>query len=292
MTYNPSYYILAGKLIDEKKQIMTQNRSIFGDTPVVVKNLIIINVLMLLATVVLQQGSIDLTERLGLHYPGSEKFRLYQVITHMFMHGGFMHLFFNMFALWMFGRVLENVWGPRRFLVYYFVTGLGAVALHTFVNYLEISSMQHAISAFNNTPAPELLDKFVNKNLPAPSKQLMDFISNWYDDPSSNAFAIEGEKVMEQIVRLKMNIPTVGASGAVFGVLLAFGMLFPNTRLMLLFPPIPIKAKYFVIAYGAIELYFGLTNSGGSIAHFAHLGGMLFGFFLIKYWNKTTKTFY
>lgn len=271
---------------------MNQYRPIFRDTPVVVKNLIIINVIMLLATFALQQGGIDLTERLGLHYPGSDKFRLYQIITHMFMHGGFMHLFFNMFALWMFGRILENVWGPRRFLVYYFVTGLGAVALHTFVNYLEISSMQHAISAFSNTPAPELLEKFVNKNLPSPSKQLLDFISNWYDEPSSSAFAIEGQKVMEQIVRLKMDIPTVGASGAVFGVLLAFGMLFPNTQLMLLFPPIPIKAKYFVMAYGVIELYFGLTNSGGSIAHFAHLGGMLFGFFLIKYWNKTTRNFY
>jgi membrane associated rhomboid family serine protease len=271
---------------------MTQYRPIFKDTPVVVKNLIIINALMLLATFVLQKAGIDLTEKLGLHYPGSDKFRLYQIITHMFMHGGIAHLFFNMFALWMFGRILENVWGPRRFLIYYFVTGLGAVALHTFVNYLEISSMQHAMVAFSNTPAPEILEKFVGKYLANPSQQLLNFISNWYDDPNNVAFASEGQKVMDQVLRLKMDIPTVGASGAVFGVLLAFGMLFPNTQLMLLFPPIPIKAKYFVIAYGVIELYFGLTNSGGNIAHFAHLGGMLFGFFLIKYWNKTTKTFY
>jgi len=182
--------------------------------------------------------------------------------------------------------------GPRRFLVYYFVTGLGAVALHMFVNHLEISSMQHTLTAFNNTPAPEILDKFVHKYLPRASSQLLDFITNWYDNPTSTAFAAEGQKVMAQIVQLKMDIPTVGASGAVYGVLLAFGMLFPNTQLMLLFPPIPIKAKYFVIGYGVLELYLGLTNSGGSIAHFAHLGGMLFGFFLIKYWNKTSKNFY
>ena len=271
---------------------MNQYRPVFRDTPVVVKNLIIINALMLLLTYVMQQTGVDLTEKLGMHYPGSEKFRFYQVITHMFMHGGFMHLFFNMFALWMFGRVLESVWGPRRFLIYYFVTGLGAVALHMFVNHLEISSMQNAIKAFSNTPAPEVLDKFVSKNLSHPTVALRDFITNWYDDPSSAAFATEGQKIMEQILTLKKDIPTVGASGAVYGVLLAFGMLFTNTRLMLLFPPIPIKAKYFVIAYGVLELYLGLTNSGGSIAHFAHLGGMLFGFFLIKYWNKTSRTFY
>jgi membrane associated rhomboid family serine protease len=271
---------------------MNQYRPIFRDTPIVVKNLIIINVLMLVATFIMQQTGIDLVERLGMYYPGSEKFRVYQIITHMFMHGGFMHLFFNMFALWMFGRVLESVWGPRRFLVYYFVTGLGAIALQMFVNYLEISSMQHTIAAFGNTPAPEILDKFVHKHLHNPSTQLLDFITNWYDEPSNASFAIEGQKAMDLILKYTMDIPTVGASGAVYGVLLAFGMLFPNTQLMLIFPPIPIKAKYFVIAYGAIELYLGLTKSGANVAHFAHLGGMLFGFFLIKYWNKNTKTFY
>jgi len=203
-----------------------------------------------------------------------------------------MHLFFNMFALWMFGRVLESIWGPKRFLIYYFVTGLGAVALHMFVNHLEIQSIQNSIVAFQNTPAPELLEKFVNKQLGNPSPQLIDFITEWYDDPSSASFAAEGGLLMERILQMKMDIPTVGASGAVFGILLAFGMIFPNTQLMLLFPPIPIKAKYFVMGYGALELYLGLTNSGGSIAHFAHLGGMLFGFILIKYWAKTTNTFY
>lgn len=271
---------------------MNQYRPVFQNTPVVVKNLIILNVLLLLGTYALKQTGINLTDLLGMHYPASEKFRLHQIITHMFMHGGITHLFFNMFALWMFGRVLESVWGPRRFLIYYFVTGLGAVALHTFVNYLEISSMQHTIEAFANTPAPEVLDKFVNKHLSNPNPQLIDFINSWYDAPSNPTYAAQGQQLMEQVLKYKMDIPTVGASGAVFGILLAFGVLFPNTQLMLLFPPIPIRAKYFVIGYGAIELYLGLTQPGSNIAHFAHLGGMLFGFLLIKYWNKNSRSFY
>ncbi len=267
-------------------------RSVLNSIPPVVKNLIIINVLFFIATWVVQNMGIDLVEIMGMHNPGSDKFMLHQVFTHMFMHGGLTHIFFNMFALYMFGRVLEGVWGSKRFLTYYIVTGLGAIALHTFVNYLEFNSMQNTIEAFRNTPAPEILDQFVNKNLPNSTNQVRDFINSWYDDPTNKAFNSEGLNLMLRILELKMDVPTVGASGAVFGVLLAFGMLFPNTQLMLLFPPIPIKAKYFVMGYGAIELYLGFSNSGGNIAHFAHLGGMLFGFILIKYWNKTSNKFY
>lgn len=267
-------------------------RPVMNTIPPVVKNLIIINVLMLLATWVLQSRGIDLVEIFGMHYPASEKFRLHQIVTHMFMHGGLAHLFFNMFALYMFGRVLESVWGSRRFLIYYFVTGLGAVALHTFVSYLEISSVQNVIEAFRNTPSPEILDQFVGRHLPNSSAEVRNFINNWYDNPTNPALASEGLRMMEQIYTLKIDIPTVGASGAVFGVLLAFGVLFPNTMLMLLFPPIPIKAKYFVIGYGLLELYLGFTQPGSNVAHFAHLGGMIFGFILIKYWNKHTKYFY
>jgi membrane associated rhomboid family serine protease len=214
------------------------------------------------------------------------------------MHGSLPHLFFNMFALWMFGRVLESVWGPRRFLVFYFVTGLGAAALHTFVNYLEINPIAHAVTAFSNTPSPELFSAFVNKyqasikdmgfNLPG----IIDFASSWLDNPKSTSFEPEAVAFMQQFVDVKMNIPTVGASGAVYGVLLGFGMLFPNTQLMLLFPPIPIKAKWMVLGYGVLELVLGFSMRGSNIAHFAHLGGMIFGFFLIKYWNKNTKSFY
>ena len=269
-------------------------RPTLSTIPPVVKNLIIINVLFLLATWVVKSMGIDLVEIFGMHYPGSDKFMLHQVITYMFMHdpSGIMHIFFNMFALYMFGRVLESVWGPKRFLIYYFVTGICAIALHTFISYLEISSMQNTITAFQNTPSPEILDKFVNKNLPNATTQVRDFIMSWYNDPTNTTYANEGKDLMQRILKLKMDIPTIGASGAVFGILLAFGMLFPNTQLMLLFPPIPIKAKYFVIGYGAIELYLGFSNSGGNVAHFAHLGGMLFGYFMIKYWNKNSKHFY
>jgi len=282
----------------KREQMNSQSRSPFADTPPVVKNLIIINCILLLATYVLRQRGIDLTHMLGLYYPQSEYFRPYQVITHMFMHGGFTHLLFNMFALWMFGKVLENVWGPRRFLIFYFVTGLGAVALHTFVNYLEIAPMVKAVEAFSNTPSPELFSAFISKydgtiqHLGFGTAQLIDFTTQWSDNPTSAIYTDEAISFMDKLLSVRMNIPTVGASGAVYGVLLGFGMLFPNTQLMLLFPPIPIKAKYFVIAYGVIELVQGLALPGSNVAHFAHLGGMIFGFILIKYWNKNTKHFY
>jgi len=273
-------------------------RSPYSQVPPVTKNLIIINAILLFATYLFEPRGINLTRYLALYYPGSEHFQVYQFITHMFMHGSLPHLFFNMFALWMFGRVLESVWGPRRFLVFYFVTGLGAAALHTFVNYLEINPIAHAVTAFSNTPSPELFSAFVNKyqasikdmgfNLPG----IIDFASSWLDNPNSSSFEPEAVAFMQQFVDVKMNIPTVGASGAVYGVLLGFGMLFPNTQLMLIFPPIPIKAKWMVLGYGVLELVLGFSMRGSNIAHFAHLGGMIFGFFLIKYWNKTTNTFY
>lgn len=264
------------------------------DTPPVVKNLLILNVLLLLATYVLESGfGIQLTRMLGLYYFESEYFQPYQYITHMFMHGGLFHLFFNMFALWMFGRVLEGVWGSKRFLLYYFVTGLGAAALHTFVVHLQIMNLQEEIAALINTPSPDDFAMFVKENFPGYFNQINDkFLDAWYDNPNNSRYEQEAAGFLQQLLTFKMNIPTVGASGAVFGVLLAFGMLFPNTRLMLLFPPIPIKAKYFVIIYGVIELYLGLTKPGSNIAHFAHLGGMLFGFLLIKYWQHNRTNFY
>jgi membrane associated rhomboid family serine protease len=235
--------------------------------PPVVKNLIIINVLMLFATVVLEMRGFDLTRYLGLHYIESPDFKPYQLVTHMFMHAGIIHLVFNMFALWMFGRVLESVWGPRRFFIYFFVTGLGAAALHSFVNYLEFhylaGKMDPTVVQMVMTQGPEIFHQGQN-----------------FSDPSAGK------------LNLLLNMPTVGASGAVFGILLGFGMLFPNTELMLLFPPIPIKAKYFVLGYGAIELFSGIANPGDNVAHFAHLGGMLFGFFMIRYWNRHSGNFY
>lgn len=235
--------------------------------PPVVKNLIIINVIMLLATYVLEMRGIDLTNILGLHYIQSPEFKPYQLVTHMFMHGGFMHLAFNMFALWMFGRVLESVWGPKRFFIFYFVTGLGAAVFYSLVNFIEFQYIAAKMT-------PEDVQRVLSQGAEIFSQ------GKNFTDPLAGK------------LNLILNIPTVGASGAVFGILLGFGMLFPNTELMLLFPPIPIKAKYFVAGYGAIELFSGITNTGGNIAHFAHLGGMLFGFIMIKYWNRNAKHFY
>ncbi len=266
---------------------------IMGSMPPVVKNLLIINVLLFIGTYILAGADIDLVKLLGLHYPTSQYFHPVQFVTHMFMHGGLTHIFFNMFALWMFGKILETVWGPKRFLVYYFVTGLGAAALHTLVNWYGMHAAYEAVTAFNNTPSAEGFLSVLSHYFPEYKSSYIDFINAWASNPQSLIYKDQAESVLNQLMQIKADIPTVGASGAVFGVLLAFGMLFPNTELWLLFPPIPIKAKYFVIGYGLIELYGGVMQQpGDNVAHFAHLGGMLFGFFLIRYWNRRRNKFY
>ncbi|MGI6338888.1 MAG: rhomboid family intramembrane serine protease [Bacteroidales bacterium] len=236
--------------------------------PPVVKNIIFINILMLLADFTAKSVfAIDLTRILGLYFPRSEHFMPVQILTHMFMHGNFLHLFFNMFALYMFGGVLERVWGPKRFFIYYMICGLGAALVHETVIMFQFNKLMNIIS-------PDQLQIVLNDG------------AAYFKE--GRVFTDETMKNMQML----LNVPTVGASGAVFGILLAFGVLFPNTQLMLLFPPIPIKAKYFVLGYGAIELYLSITQPGSNIAHAAHLGGMLFGYLLIRYWRKTTKTLY
>lgn len=209
----------------------------------------------------------DLVTILGLHYPSSSAFRPYQLITYMFMHGSFMHLFFNMFALWMFGNTLENYWGSKRFLIYYMVTGLGAALIQFLVTYLRLADLYEQVS-------PELLEMIATQGA-----ELLQTNRNFIDPAAAQINAM-------------VNSPMVGASGAVFGILLAFGMLFPDTLLYIYFA-IPIKAKWFVILYGALELFSGIANNeGDNVAHFAHLGGMLFGFILIKYWQKSSNRFH
>ena len=261
--------------------------SMLGNLPPVIKNLLIINILVFLVDMLLPKIGIDFTRFMALHNVASPYFKPFQFITHMFMHGSITHIFFNMFALVVFGRMLEMVWGQKRFLIYYFVTGIGAAALHSFVNYLNLSEMQSEIIAFTNTPSPDALLLIVREYLTSPAGWVNDFLSSYSMNPNNQAYINKGVELANEIYSYQLNIPTVGASGAVFGVLLAFGMLFPNTQLMLLFPPIPIKAKYLVIIYGAIELFAAvLPQQGDNIAHFAHLGGMIFGYLLIKYWNS------
>jgi membrane associated rhomboid family serine protease len=266
----------------------------FADIPPVLKNLLIINILMFLATVVLQRTmNIDLDRMLGLYYFKSEYFKPYQIVTHMFMHGGLTHIFFNMFMLWMFGRILEQVWGGKRFLFYYLFTGLGAAALHMLAMHIELTPLIKDATAFTNTPSADVFDLFVKHHVKDPSPQLIEFIRAWVASPGNESYSQEAVSFANKLVASRLNIPTVGASGAIYGVLLAFGMIFPNMPLVLIFFPFfPIKAKYMVIAMGALELFAGFTWSGSGIAHFAHLGGMLFGFILIKFWNTSRKDFY
>ncbi|OFX76836.1 MAG: hypothetical protein A2X19_01940 [Bacteroidetes bacterium GWE2_39_28] len=224
---------------------MNRGSGFLGNMPPVVKNLVIINAIMLLISMLTKEF---MYEKFALFYFESPLFKPYQLVTHMFMHGNFLHLFFNMYSLIIFGIVLEQVWGSKKFFIYYMVTGLGAALLHSFVLFLEVSALEKAYEV-------------------------------------GNMMAANGIQAMYMT-------PTVGASGAVFGVLLAYGMLFPNNVLQLIFPPVALKAKWFVMIFGAIELYLGLSKPGSSIAHFAHLGGMLFGYLLILYWKRKNRMYF
>ncbi len=257
--------------------------------PPVVKNLLIINGLFFLATYALQRNEIvDLTNIFGFHYFGSEKFYPHQFISYMFMHGGWQHILFNMFALWMFGNTLENMWGPKRFLTYYVITGIGAAIIHSLVMYIDFSSLQNAFNLYAESPNPDGFKLFLTEHFKGQFNPQVarEFINNWQLNPSNSGYAKESLSLLDSLIQGKMDVPTVGASGAVFGILLAFGILFPNALIYLYFA-FPIKAKWFVIGYGLIELFAGFSNrSGDNVAHFAHLGGMLFGYFLIVYWRK------
>lgn len=236
-----------------------------SNTPPVVKNLIIINVVMFLGLYLFQQFfHLNLNTILGLYYFQSPMFKPWQLVTHMFMHGGLMHIFFNMWALWIFGKTLESVWGSKRFLIYFLITGLGAALFYSLVNYIQFGPQVSALKAAYSVDRVNMA--LLNEIL----------------QPGNQYYELGRELIR----------PTIGASGAVYGVLLAFGMLFPNTPLFIIPIPFPIKAKWLVIGFGALELYLGITRTDASIAHFAHLGGMLFGFIMIKYWNRFTRNFY
>ncbi|MCO5242041.1 MAG: rhomboid family intramembrane serine protease [Chitinophagaceae bacterium] len=226
----------------------------FQVLPVVVKNLLIINGLVFLAQITFEKaGLVSMYDLFALHDVRSPFFRPHQFLTHMFLHGGFDHILFNMFALWMFGSVLENYWGPKRFIIFYLACGLGAAFLHMGVLYYENTIDLNRLYAI----LPQL-DQIQQER--------------------------ETIRISKQI-----NQATVGASGAVFGCLAAFGYLFPNSLIYLYFF-IPIKAKWFVMMYAAMEFFLGVRNSAGdNVAHWAHLGGALVGFLLVLYWNKTKR---
>ena len=262
------------------------NPSGFSLLPPVVKNLLIINTLFFLATFALSNYGIDLEKMFGLYYIKSPHFQPYQFVTYMFIHATFRHIFFNLFALWMFGYLLENYWGSKRFLIFYIFCGIGAAITQTFVHWLDYSSILSAIDVYRQNPTPDAFSGLLSAHFPEYSASLLKFVTAWQMHSTDPGMISESYVYIQQLKDLYLSVPTVGASGAIYGILLAFGMTFPNMLVYLYFL-VPIKAKWIVIGFGALELFSGFRNNPtDNVAHFAHLGGMLFGLLLILYWRK------
>lgn len=263
--------------------------------PPVVKNIILINVIVFVATLMFGMAPDGFMMRnLALHPFQSSLFRPHQIVTHMFMHGGITHIFFNMFAVYMFGRILEQLWGSKKMLIFYTVTGIGAAFVHLTVNYFQISHLMNLVEEFNRDPNYILFDQIINKYLMgSPSQWLTNFRQEWFYQPDDLSYVPQAKEILAQVIQNNLAVPTVGASGAVFGLLIAFAMMFPDVELMMIFLPIPIKAKYFVPIYALLELFFGVAGfQWDNVAHFAHLGGALFGFILVRYWKRNQFRIY
>ncbi|WP_298707434.1 rhomboid family intramembrane serine protease [Chitinophaga sp.] len=263
----------------------------FQVLPLVIKYLLIINVVVWLAQVALQSMyGFSLSDFLGLRYWGSEHFRPHQFITHLFLHdeSNFLHVFSNMFALWMFGSTLENRWGPKRFLNFYLICGLGAAFCHEAVLTYENMQLTNLAQQFYDQPTLDNFRVIVSKyNL----DQMQSYVEAWSQlPPDSDQMVWQARHFVSVFVEQYRNVPTVGASGAVFGVLLAFGYLYPNQYLFIIPIPFPIKVKYFIGGYILWELYVGFKNQAGdNVAHFAHLGGALFAYILLKIWRERSS---
>lgn len=238
--------------------------------PPVVKNLLILNVIMFIISMLGQAQGFPMIQLLGGYVFNSPFFEPYQLVTHFFMHAGVFHIFFNMFALVIFGSVLEQVWGPKRFFIFYVVTALGAFVLHQLVGYIEVKSIEKELigMGYSVYELKDIVTDNIQKGMISTHPLLRDY-------------------------QVGMGVPVVGASGGVYGVFVAFAYLFPNTKLMLLFPPIPVKAKWLVLFLVGVSLYQTFQSQpGDNIAHLAHLGGALVGFIIVLFWQKTTDKFY
>jgi membrane associated rhomboid family serine protease len=253
-----------------------QQQPRFSAFPPVVKNLLIANILAFIATYVLQSQGYDLVEHFGLHYFESPTFKIYQLVTCMFLHGGFMHIALNMYGLWLFGQMIENYYGSKRFLIFYAICGLGAGIIQEASLYVYYHHVQQVLETFNSEPSIPGFGVVVAKYFTG---------ITGYIQPQT---VDEAKSVLAGLYQFSMDHSnTIGASGAIFGVLVAFGMIYPEVQLFLMFIPIPIKAKYAITGYIVIELYSGFANSAGdNVAHFAHLGGALFGALMVLYWRK------
>lgn len=254
----------------------------FNITPMV-RNLLIINVVIYL----LQLSGVISIQDFALHYFGSDYFRPVQLLTHMFMHDtqSWGHIFSNMFSLFIFGPLLERFWGSQRFLTFYLITGLGASILYSGVRAYELNQLEQETVAYLESPSPIGFHNYMEEHFAGGYER--SFAIEYQRNPDNQTFVEESKDAVRYVFNRIYNSPMLGASGAVFGILMAFGMLFPNLELFLLFLPIPIKAKYFVLLYGAYELYAGFNRvPGDNVAHFAHLGGMLFAYILVRMWQR------
>ncbi len=270
----------------------------FEVLPVIIKNLLIINVLVFIAqNTIVKQFHFPIDDYFALHTWKSTLFQPWQLVTHMFLHGSLGHIFGNMFALWMFGSVLENLWGAKRFIIFYLVCGLGAALLHLIILNLEVAGLTNeylhlvALNSSNNSGATDAILEFFHKNdIILNDQSIITYLRN---NPNDHAEAGRLLDVFSTYYKVKLDTPTIGASGAVFGVLAAFVYLFPNTYLYLYFF-FPVKAKWAGLAYFGYELFFAVRNSAGdNVARWAHVGGAIVGLLLVMTWNKTNrKTFY
>ncbi|MEC8679683.1 MAG: rhomboid family intramembrane serine protease [Bacteroidota bacterium] len=259
----------------------------FNLTPAA-KNILILNGIIFIFT------SNYIIESFGLRYILSDNFQPYQFLTYMWIHAGFGHLFSNMFAVIVFAPILERVWGSRKFFIFYLITGVGAGVLYTGVNFVENFNLENKILRYVSQPSPEAFRKLFLDEGKEYYNQVYNFIEEEYSiNPSSSKNKDKSIQYAYDLLNAKTDIPMVGASGAVFGILLAFAMLFPNMQLMLLIPPIPIKAKYLVLVYGFYELWSEFNRMpGDNVAHLAHLGGMLIAYIILRYWKNKYGTYY
>ena len=259
----------------------------FNLTPAA-KNILILNGIIFIFT------SNYIIESFGLRYILSDNFQPYQFLTYMWIHAGFGHLFSNMFAVIVFAPILERVWGSRKFFIFYLITGVGAGVLYTGVNFIENFNLENKILRYVSQPSPEAFRKLFLDEGKEYYNQVYNFIEEEYSiNPTSSKNKDKSIQYAYDLLNAKTDIPMVGASGAVFGILLAFAMLFPNMQLMLLIPPIPIKAKYLVLVYGFYELWSEFNRMpGDNVAHLAHLGGMLIAYIILRYWKNKYGTYY
>lgn len=278
-------------MADNPRQVSLDNMEMM---PKGIKYLLLFNAGFFLLTVFLYGAfQFNLVNHLGLFHPHSDKFSYYQFVTHLFMHGSGLHIFLNMFVLWMFGSVLEHVWGLKRFLIYFFFTGLGAALLHNGVRTIQINQLEEATLQYVQAPSYENFKAFEENEMGALprdfKKRLETLKSEWQESPDDPVLAKQSTALVQDYKELYIDMPTVGASGAVYGVLLAFGMLFPNIYVYL-YLLIPIRAKYFVLMIALLQLYLGFFDKTSNVANFAHLGGMVFGFILLKIWGAKPMT--